>query len=77
MFRIGHVFHTCGCDGPGFIPKSTADYRHYLDERRRVYLLQMNRIQNSTELSTTAKREAGDYWLNRISLVDAALTTIE
>lgn len=76
MFRVGHVFHTCGCDGPGFVPKSAADYRQYLDERRRAYLLQMNRIQDSTELSTTAKHEAGDQWLYRISLVDAELAKL-
>ncbi len=76
MFRVGHVFHTCGCDGPGFIPKSTADYRQYPDVRRKSYVNQMNRVQESTEFSTTAKREAGDYWLDRISLVDAELATL-
>jgi hypothetical protein len=76
MFRVGHVFHTCGCDGPGFIPNSTADYRQYLEERRKSYSSQMKRIQESTELSSAAKREACDYWVNRISLVDAELATL-
>jgi hypothetical protein len=30
LYRAGHSFHTCGCDGPGFIPKSLGDYRQYL-----------------------------------------------
>jgi hypothetical protein len=76
MYRIGHVFHTCGCDGPGYVPQSTADYRHYLQDRRNSYAGQMSRVQESTELSTAAKREAGDYWLSRIALVDAELATI-
>jgi hypothetical protein len=37
---------------------------------------QMDRVQQSTEHSATAKREAGDYWLNRISLVEAELATL-
>lgn len=76
MFRIGHAFLTCGCDGPGYIPKSTADYRHYLHDRREEYAVQLNRVRDSREPSAAAKREAGEYWIDRISLVDAELATL-
>ncbi len=76
MFRVGHMFHTCGCDGPGYVPRSSSQYRAYLEERRRSYLEQLTRIQNSDELSAEAKREAGDYWSERISRVDLELASL-
>jgi hypothetical protein len=76
MFRVGHAFHTCGCDGPGYIPQAPADYRRYLEERRQNFSDQLNRVHQSPELSAEAKREAGDYWLDRISRIDAEMTSL-
>ncbi len=27
VYRLGHAFQTCGCDGPGFIPASELEYQ--------------------------------------------------
>lgn len=76
LYRTGHVFHTCGCDGPGFIPKSTADYRRYLDDRRRIFSDELKRVQQARDLSSDARQEAGNYWLDRIARIDAELTAL-
>lgn len=73
MYQVGHVFHTCGCDGPGYIPRNRSQYRSYLEERRHGYREQLERIQNSEALSTEAKCEAGDYWVERISRLEVEL----
>jgi hypothetical protein len=33
VFKMGHAFHSCGCDGPGFIPATPTEYKQYLRER--------------------------------------------
>lgn len=76
MYRVGHAFHTCGCDGPGFIPQSTPDYCLYLQQRRDGYAEQLERVQQSTNLSNEAKREAGNYWFARIVRIDAELEAL-
>lgn len=76
MFRIGHVFHTCGCDGPGYIPKSSSQYRAYLEERRRSFVDEMIRVQNANGLPADAKREARNYWSDRIGRIDQVLAAI-
>lgn len=69
MYRTGHAFHTCGCDGPGWIPRSTNDYRHYLDSMRRTYEQQLHHVQTS-DLSSAEKQEAAAYWTSRIEAID-------
>lgn len=76
MYRVGHEFFTCGCNGPGFIPISTAEYRQYLRDRRKQYEWQMNHARDSLELSSDRKREAGEYWTKRIAAIDAELTVL-
>ena len=76
MYRVGHVFHTCGCDGPGWIPKSTADYHTYLEKQRSNYIKQLGYVQASTKLTADAKNEAGEYWATRIEAIDRELAAV-
>ncbi len=76
MYRVGHAFHTCGCDGPGWIPVSSADYAAYLADRKQRYDVQLNRIQNSDEMDGSQKRDAATYWQSRLAAVDAELAAI-
>lgn len=70
MYRVGHAFHTCGCNGPGWIPKSTGDYRKYLASNKQHYEEQLEQIRRSSELSTEGKKEAAEYWASRIEAID-------
>jgi hypothetical protein len=76
MHRVGHVFHTCGCNGPGWIPKSTTDYRNYLASRKMGYEEQLERIQNASTLSPEGKKEAGEYWISRIEAIEQELMSV-
>lgn len=69
MHRAGHAFHTCGCDGPGWIPVSTSEYRDYLASMRKCYEEQRESCLRSSVLSPEAKQEAARYWSDRIAAV--------
>lgn len=73
MFTVGHEWRTCGCNGPGWIPKSTADYRHYLTSTLRAYQKNLKFAQQRTNTTTEEKRDAVDYWGSRIDLIQAEL----
>ena len=73
MYRGGHAFHTCGCDGPGWIPVSSSDYANYLADRKREYATQLAYSQQSADMDTEQKRDAGNHWQRRIDAVDAEL----
>ena len=76
LYRVGHAFHTCGCDGPGWIPKSTADYCDYLETKKTSYLEQLAQVQSSNKYTADAKKEAVDYWASRIQAIDRELAAI-
>lgn len=71
MYRIGHAFHTCGCNGPGWIPQSTSDYRSYLSSMRKHYEEQFKQIQMTNDLSAETKKEAIEYWTIRIGAIES------
>lgn len=70
MFHVGHAFHTCGCDGPGWIPKSTGEYRNYLASTRKHYQQQLEKVQKSGALSLEEKQANTTYWAIRIKAID-------
>ena len=76
MYRVGHAFQTCGCNGPGWVPKSQSDYKHYLEERRASYSAQLSRVQLDEDCSTQDKNEAGNHWSELIVQVEAELRSI-
>lgn len=70
MYRVGHAFQTCGCNGPGWIPQSTSDYRSYLVSMKKQYEEQVKQIQKNHNLSPEAKQAAAEYWTVRISAIE-------
>ena len=75
MYRAGHAFHTCGCDGPGWIPRSTHGYRTYLASRRKHYAAELELVQQSRDLTPEGKKEAAEYWTSRIESIDREQVT--
>ncbi len=76
MYRVGHAFHTCGCNGPGWIPSSPADYRRYLESRRKAYNEQLEQMQSASDRTTEEKHEAGIYWSDRIARIEVELKSL-
>jgi hypothetical protein len=66
LYSVGITFHSCGCTGPGYIPKDkeslTAYFRDILDD----YQLQLNFWRNRTEPTTEKEiqRENSKHWDN-------------
>lgn len=71
MFCAGHAFQTCGCDGPGRIPKSTNDYREYLAARKKEYEEHLERVQKSATALPEARQKAAKHWASRIQAIEA------
>lgn len=76
MYRVGHAFRTCGCDGPGWIPKSTSDYRKYLASQKKHYEEQLEQARKSSKLLPEGKNEAVRYWTSRIEAIDRELMSV-
>ncbi|HMN04738.1 MAG TPA: hypothetical protein PKD45_03350 [Flavobacteriales bacterium] len=37
LYSVGITFHSCGCSGPGYIPKDTHALRKYLEDYRSAF----------------------------------------
>jgi hypothetical protein len=76
MYRVGHEWRSCGCDGPGWVPTSSAEFHQYLHSRKTMYEENLKRIQDSTLYSPEEKAEAGNFWATRIEAVDKELAGV-
>lgn len=70
LYRVGHAFHTCGCDGPGWIPQTPSEYRDYLATQKKHYEEQLAQVPDASWLSAEAKKEAIERWRNRIEAIE-------
>lgn len=73
MYRMGHRFQTCGCDGPGFIPSAPHEHKRYLEKIKGVYQRRLAEHQTSDEDTRWERVERSRYWSERIARVQRAL----
>ena len=73
IYALGHSFHTCGCNGPGFIPSTPTEYKQYLAERRETYLKQQQYVETAVGKSEEERRCAVRYWRECIAKIDDAI----
>lgn len=38
LYEVGITFHSCGCSGPGYIPRDKVALMAFLEEKRSVYI---------------------------------------
>ncbi|MEM7456347.1 MAG: hypothetical protein AAF456_18520 [Planctomycetota bacterium] len=76
LYRVGHVFHTCGCDGPGWIPVSTSEFKDYLLDRRQRYSQNLAGVQQSTELNSEQKFDGANFWQSRVDAINSELEAL-
>jgi hypothetical protein len=74
LFRSGHVWHTCGCDGPGYIPKSPGALRAYLLDRKAEFERQLGAGDESVPANSRA--DAANYWSDRVRAIDRELAKL-
>jgi hypothetical protein len=73
MYRIGRVWHTCGCDGPGYIPTSKTDYLAYLRDHIAAFSENMKEAEVVPGLDPAYRRERVQHWTSLVRKVKAEL----
>ncbi|MBB6331505.1 DNA-directed RNA polymerase subunit RPC12/RpoP [Chryseobacterium sediminis] len=69
LFKTGKCFHSCGCDGIGYIPKSPNDYETYLNEILKTYQEYLAACQNISMEECSNKSEEVNYWSDKIQAI--------
>ena len=69
LYGSGITFHSCGCSGPGYIPKDTERLVKFLKERKQSYIKQMRFWTTRTEPKSTSRDQkdwqfTGHYFYN-------------
>lgn len=60
LFEAGITFHSCGCSGPGYIPKDQESLIEFLKEKRAIYI--ENRRFWSTRIEPKGDSEKRKDW---------------
>lgn len=68
MYKVGNTFHTCGCDGPGYIPHNVKDYLVYLEKMRFEYQENLNK-RAEDDLVSRELVDYLDYWGDKLDKV--------
>ncbi len=70
MYSVGITFHSCGCYGPGYIPKSKEALLKHFTERLENYKQTLRHIQKHRALYD---EKAQPHWHERITQVEQHL----
>lgn len=73
LWTVGETFHSCGCGGPGYRPRSRRDYARFLDEILVRYKERLGSFSDGGVPIGSRKRDAIDYWRTRVAHVEAAI----
>lgn len=76
MYTYGRRFHSCGCDGPGFIPTNPTDYRNYLLQTLAEYqscYAQWQKSDTSDRHYREQRLVALSVWSQRINKIEKVL----
>ena len=69
LFKTGKCFHSCGCDGIGYIPKNPKDYEVYLNTILKTYQEYLAACQNAPLQECPEKTEEIKYWSGNIQKI--------
>lgn len=74
LYVAGQTFHSCGCSGPGYRPRSPEAYQRFLEGIRAEYQGTLSRWISEEEGATPeARAKAIEAWRARLAKVEAAL----
>jgi hypothetical protein len=77
MYRVGHEWRSCGCDGPGWIPVSTSDMRQYLTARLQIFKKRLLHTEELPAENNAAKHAEATFWATRIDDIEAELAALD
>lgn len=75
MHTLGKTFHTCGCDGPGYIPQNSVDYLNYLERIKSEYEKRLN--EREKEFSESEIIEYLNYWNAKLKSITREIKKIK
>jgi DNA-directed RNA polymerase subunit RPC12/RpoP len=71
LYSVGIAFHSCGCNGPGYIPNSKEKLIEYFEDLKAKYLKNMDfwrtRIEPTTKIERDKDNQRNGGKLNAIS----------
>lgn len=73
LYVVGRKFYSCGCNGPGFIPKSSNEYKNELREISKYYESRLKKKINSSDQSAIEEKE---YWKEKYQVLQKHLKNI-
>ncbi len=76
--KLGYTFGSCGCGGPGFIPKDKKEYKEFLEKRIKEYSKNFDEACQKYESNKEDNEFEMDkfYWANRIKEIKLAIEKI-
>jgi hypothetical protein len=74
LFKTGKCFHSCGCDGIGYIPKNPKDYEMYLKNILQSYQESLISCQNKPIEEFLDKNEKINYWSEKIQKIKSEIS---
>ena len=69
LFKTGKCFHSCGCDGIGYIPKNPKDYEMYLKTVMKDYQESLVSCQKRSMDEFPDKIDEINYWSGQIQKI--------
>lgn len=75
MYSLGNTFHTCGCSGPGYIPKNKIDHLANLFEIRKEYQLKLQ--ERGDKIIHKKLNEYLDYWSKKLNSIYLEIVKIK
>lgn len=75
MYKLGNTFHTCGCDGPGYIPKKSIDYLNYLLKVKVEYERRLS--ERNKELTESKLDDYLNYWNSKLNSIISEIKKIK
>ena len=69
-YHLGHCLHTCGCDGPGFVPASRAELIDYLRDRSSLLRAMIATLERDTTLTPEARIAGLGDWGARLARLE-------
>jgi hypothetical protein len=71
MYRLGHAWHTCGCNGPGFVPIDATGFADYLRSREELYASRLKFVSSDPKLSPGERAVEMEQWTTLLASVRA------
>ena len=72
LYEVGITFHSCGCTGPGYIPRDKEALLNYFEKIKADYITELPFWRNRTEPVTTQERIKDEQrnW-NKLSTINS------